>query len=52
MTETIPGGRYLVNGEWVDANGRPVPPPEKPRRKAEKASEPPPDDAPPTPDQE
>ena len=22
--ETIPGGRYLVDGEWVDADGKPL----------------------------
>lgn len=33
MAETIPGGRYLVNGQWVDANGKPVAPPEKPAEK-------------------
>lgn len=22
--ETVPGGRYLVNGKWVDANGKPL----------------------------
>lgn len=22
LDETIPGGRYLVDGRWVDANGR------------------------------
>lgn len=23
-TETVPGGRYIVNGELVDANGEPL----------------------------
>lgn len=22
---TVPGGRYLVGGQWVDANGAPIP---------------------------
>jgi hypothetical protein len=22
--ETVPGGAYLVNGSWVDANGQPI----------------------------
>jgi len=30
MADTTPGGRYLVAGQWVDANGRPLPAPEKP----------------------
>jgi len=30
MADTTPGGRYLVAGQWVDANGRPLPAPEPP----------------------
>jgi len=33
--ETIPGGRYLVNGEYVDANGNPVAAPAKAKAKTE-----------------
>ena len=29
MADTTPGGRYLVAGQWVDANGRPLSAPEK-----------------------
>lgn len=41
MADTIPGGRYLVNGQWVDADGRRVAAPkaEKPRKEAEKSGE-------------
>lgn len=28
MAETTPGGVYVVNGQRVDANGRPLPEPE------------------------
>jgi len=30
MADTTIGGRYLVAGQWVDANGRPLPAPEPP----------------------
>lgn len=32
MAETIRGGRYLVNGQWVDAEGRPIAPPAPPEK--------------------
>lgn len=33
--ETRPGGVYLVNGRWLDANGKPTDPPESLTKKAE-----------------
>jgi len=36
MADTTPGGRYLVAGQWVDADGRPLPAPEKPVTPTEK----------------
>ena len=27
LDQTVPGGRYLVNGRWLNANGEPVPAP-------------------------
>jgi len=39
MADTTPGGRYLVAGQWVDANGRPLPAPEKPATPTETSTE-------------